>query len=80
MMDQVDYVEFEQLAIWPQIMEAFNNGEYERALKGFEPISNTRTGATHYPAPGNFATLAERRLLDCYRKLRRWKDVSLCTK
>ncbi|MEM7011482.1 MAG: hypothetical protein AAF585_08360 [Verrucomicrobiota bacterium] len=75
MLDEVDHVSFPPPPVWNQIMELFDKGEYERALAGLEPISNTRTDATFYPAPGNFATLAERRLLDCYRKLRRWGDL-----
>lgn len=72
---RVDYISFPDPEQWTPLMEAFQNGNYEQAIAGFAAISSKRTPATHYPAPGNFATLSERRLLDCLRALRRWADL-----
>tara|TARA_R110002096_G_scaffold316010_22_gene510472 strand:+ start:3874 stop:5136 length:1263 start_codon:yes stop_codon:yes gene_type:complete len=74
-MNQVDYIDFPAPRVWEEMMTAFGNGDYAAAAVGFAPVSNNKTRATYYPAPGNFANLAERRLLDCYRKTRNWGEL-----
>ncbi len=71
----VDRIEFPQPDLWQEVMAAFEEGKYKEAESIFVKISKQRTSATYYPAPGNFATLSERRLLDCYRQLRDFEEL-----
>ena len=74
--DRIDSILFTPTPQFAQAMELFENGEIEQAVEAFKPISVDVTNRTYYPAPGNFATLAQRRLLDCYRKLSRATDIA----
>ncbi|MCB1230008.1 MAG: hypothetical protein KDN19_07075 [Verrucomicrobiae bacterium] len=78
--DQVDYVEFPTSPEWREAMSFFENGDFEKAAAAFTKISQDLTKATFFPAPGNFASLAKRRLLDCYRQLRRPAEISNLSK
>ncbi len=78
--DQIDFIDFPQPPEWLEVMSLFDKGRYAEAAERFKAISLQRDSKTHYPAPGNFATLAERRLLDCYRRLRRPQDIAYTAK
>ena len=62
------YTDFPDPPAWRQAMQAFFSNDYEEAATKLESIAASRTSANFYPAPGNFSTLADRRLLDCYRR------------
>jgi len=74
-LSSIDRIEFPEPQIWQEIMEAFEDGEYEKAAAAFDKIARQKTRGTFYPAPGNFATLSQRRLLDCYRAMRKWPEL-----
>jgi tetratricopeptide (TPR) repeat protein len=74
--ERIDMIHFSATPEWSQAMELFENGEIEKAVEIFKPISVDVTKRTYYPAPGNFATLAQRRLLDCYRALSLPTDIA----
>ena len=75
-LDQIDYIEFPEPPVWTQSMEAFEAGDFKKAAAGFKQIVDQRKAPwTYYPAPGNFAALAQVRLLDCHRRLRDWKSL-----
>ena len=74
-LNRVDYIDFPAPTVWKQLMEAFESGDLEKAIKGFRTVSNQKSKITYHPAPGNFANLAERRLLDCYRKTKEWGEL-----
>ena len=78
--DQIKYVEFAQPQNWVNVMTLFYFFLFAAAAEIFKDISLQRNSATFYPAPGNFATLADRRLLDCYRRLRMPKEIAYISK
>lgn len=78
--EQIDFVEFPPPEAWTVAMERFDRGEFSEAAEAFKAISLQKNQQTHYPAPGNFATLAERRLLDCYRRLRQPEEIALVSR
>ena len=75
--DEVNYVEFSPSAEWNEAMNLFRRGNYREAAVRFEEIGKRRTRANFYPTRGNFATLADRRLLDCYRQLMEPSSIPL---
>jgi hypothetical protein len=78
--DKIDSILFTPTPQFSQAMELFDSGDIEQAVEAFKPISVDVTKRTYYPAPGNFATLAQRRLLDCYRKLSKATDIAYIQK
>lgn len=76
----VESVDFPQPLAWREAMAIFDQGDYEAAAEKFRVIADTRDKTTYYPAPGNFSSLARRRLLDCYRRLRRAEEISVLAK
>lgn len=78
--DQIDSIEFAATEEWHNAMTLFQQGNYPEAAKAFKAISLKRDSSTHYPAPGNFASLADRRLLDCYRRMRTASDIAYIAK
>lgn len=78
--DQIDSIEFAPTEEWHEAMTLFRQGNYPEAAKKFKAISLKRDSSTHYPAPGNFASLADRRLLDCYRRMRTASDIAYIAK
>ena len=66
--NQISWVEFTPTQEWGEALVLFYNNNYQEAIPKLQAISNSRGASTYYPAPGNFATLADRRLLDCYRR------------
>tara|TARA_R110002096_G_scaffold316010_8_gene510342 strand:+ start:1407 stop:2267 length:861 start_codon:yes stop_codon:yes gene_type:complete len=67
--DEIRYVEFSPNTEWAEAMQAFTQRDYEQAALKLESIAKKRNSSTFYPAIGNFSTLADRRLLDCYRRM-----------
>ncbi len=67
--NEISYVEFSPTTEWAEAMNAFRQRNYEQAALKLEAIASKRNSSTFYPAVGNFASLADRRLLDCYRRL-----------
>ncbi len=74
--DRIDTINFLATPQFSAAMELFNNGEIEKAVALFKPISLDATARNYFPAPGNFATLSMRRLLDCYRALSKPTDIA----
>ncbi len=74
---QIDGIEFPPTEAWAAAMADFNEGNYKDAAEKFRKISLTKGPSTYYPAPGNFTNLAQRRLIDCYRRLRQPEDINL---
>jgi tetratricopeptide (TPR) repeat protein len=68
-LEQIDYVEFPPLPAFRLAMEAFGDDNFKRAAELLEPIAGVQYSGNYYPAPGNYSTLARRRLIDCYRHL-----------
>lgn len=67
--DEIRHVEFSPNTEWAEAMQAFTQRNYEQAAVKLEAIAKKRNPTTFYPAIGNFSTLADRRLLDCYRRM-----------
>ncbi|NNE90728.1 MAG: hypothetical protein HKN23_03695 [Verrucomicrobiales bacterium] len=74
---EIDGIEFPPTPEWSEAMEAFDNGDYEKAAVKFKDMSLTKGPSTYYPAPGNFTNLAQRRLIDCYRRLRKPFEINM---
>jgi hypothetical protein len=66
---EINWIEFPSLEGWDDAQLAFEDGQYEEAAKYFEKIASVRYSGNYHPAPGNFATLAQLRALDCFRRL-----------
>jgi len=62
------YVDFPDTTPWNEAMSLFYARDYTEAARKFAEIAGKRNAANFYPAPGNFATLAERYQLECYRR------------
>ncbi|MEM1295031.1 MAG: tetratricopeptide repeat protein [Verrucomicrobiota bacterium] len=67
--DEIRHVEFSPNTEWAEAMQAFAQRNYEQAALKLEAIAKKRNSSTFYPAIGNFSSLADRRLLDCYRRM-----------
>lgn len=77
---EVDFVEFPQSIAWREAMALFDEGNYREAVAKFRTISEARDKSSYFPAPGNFSSLARRRLLDCHRRLRQAEEISVLAK
>ena len=67
---QIDSVEWPETPAWIEAEQWFRLGRYQEAVEAFRELAGKRERReTFYPAPGNFATRAQLRLLDCYRLL-----------
>ncbi len=62
-------IQFPPTPEWREAMERFEEEDYAEAARQFERIRRQRTKRNYYPAPGNFATLGDLRLFDCYRRM-----------
>jgi len=67
-LERIAWVDFPPPKAWETARDAFAEGRYEDALQLFRNIADDR-GDLHHPVPGNFASLAQRRILDCQRRL-----------
>lgn len=65
---EVSWIAFPPSEDWREALTAFYANNYQEAIPKLAAIANQKSAATFYPAPGNFSTLADRRLLDCYRR------------
>lgn len=67
---QIDSVEWPETPAWIEAEQWFRLGRYQEAVETFREIAGKKDSReTFYPAPGNFATKAQLRLLDCFRLL-----------
>ncbi|MEM7145486.1 MAG: hypothetical protein AAF591_10135 [Verrucomicrobiota bacterium] len=66
---QVEWIEFPPLDGWDDAQLLLEDGQYEEAAAYFDEIASVRHTGNYHPAPGNFATLAQLRALDCYRRV-----------
>jgi len=74
---EIDGIEFPPTEAWAAAIADFDGGNYKDAAEKFKKLSLTKGPSTYYPAPGNFTNLAQRRLIDCYRRLRNAEDINL---
>ncbi|MCB1228891.1 MAG: hypothetical protein KDN19_01415 [Verrucomicrobiae bacterium] len=66
--DQIASVEWPETQEWVHAEQLFRTGQFGEAAVEFERLSQKKTTRdTFYPAPGNFATRAHLRMLDCFR-------------
>ena len=63
---QIEYVDFPPTNEWIGAEEAFQSGKLEEAISLYTGVLNA-PASQYYPIPGNFASLAKVRLLECYR-------------
>ena len=66
--EKIDRVDFPEPDFWLQANQDFNRGNYQKAVARFLEIANNRKGH-YYPTPGNYASLATMRIIDCCREL-----------
>jgi len=74
--DQIEYAELPWPDDFTSAMQYFEFGRFAEAAPMFEKIAARRDRSTAYPVVGNFASLAQRRLLDCHRRLADGKAVA----
>lgn len=63
---QVNYVLFPTTEAWRSAEEAFESGNLRQAVQGYQRVINDKQ-SHYYPFPGNFVSLAQERLLRCFR-------------
>jgi hypothetical protein len=66
--ESIESIRFPATEEWRDANRLFNEGSLAKAAEAFSLIAAQRE-ANHYPIPGNFASLAELRLLHCYNRL-----------
>lgn len=75
--EQIDNIEWPEPDDWTRATQWFELGRYAEALPIFESLAGSKQmKGGFYPAPGNFVTRAQGRLLDCYRRLGDAKGVA----
>ena len=74
--EQIEYAELPWPDDFTSAMQYFEFGRFAEAAPMFEKIAARRDRTTAYPVTGNFASLAQRRLLDCHRRLADGKAVA----
>lgn len=67
---RIESIEFPATNDWIEAEDAFRYGKLEEALNRFKAIAN-RKRESHYPIPGNLASLAQMEILECYRRMLR---------
>ncbi len=72
---EIIYADFAPTSRWTEAMSLFAAREFASAAVKFEELSRSKDASLFYPAPGNLATLADRRLLDCYRFLKQPEET-----
>ncbi len=73
---QIDYVQWPESELWMQATRFYEQEQYEEAIPLFKRLADQNNRTTYYPAPGNYATLGHRRMIDCYRKLGNGTEVA----
>ena len=63
---QIDYVDFPPTNEWEAAEAAFQSDKLNEAINLYTTVLNA-PASQFYPMPGNFASLAKVRLLDCHR-------------
>ncbi|MDF1861456.1 MAG: hypothetical protein P1U87_14665 [Verrucomicrobiales bacterium] len=63
---QIEYVNFPTTEIWRDAEDAFESGDLGEAITKYQLVIADKT-SHYYPIPGNFVSLAQERLLRCYR-------------
>ena len=71
------WAEFETDSDWIDAEEAFEHRDYQTALELYQSIAKQKSLSRGYPLVGNLATLAHRRSLDCFQKLRQAYEVNI---
>jgi hypothetical protein len=66
---KVKWIVFPPLEGWDDAQLAFEDAQFEEAAEYFDKIASVRHSGNYHPAPGNFATLAQLRALECHRRL-----------
>lgn len=66
--ENVERVDFPATPAWKHAIALYDQGDHGKAAVALEEIARDRSPRTYHPAPGNFSTLADRRLIDCYRR------------
>ena len=62
----VDYVDFPPSDQWTEAENAFESGRLNDAVALYSKVAADKL-TTYYPMPGNFSSLAQVRILGCYR-------------
>ena len=68
--DQIDFVAWPEPDAWTRAMQWYDLGRFAEAAAIFEQIAAEANRSRFYhPVPGNYSTRAQRRLLDCFRRM-----------
>lgn len=63
---QIEYVNFPTTEIWRAAEDAFESGDLGEAITKYQLVIADKA-SHYYPIPGNYVSLAQERLLRCYR-------------
>lgn len=66
----IQTIDFPEPDLWIEGQDAFDSGKLAAALTAFSKLTGSAPAVTFYPAPGNYRTRAQRKLVDCYRRQR----------
>ena len=72
---QIARIEFPEPGNWQIAESLYHKGEWEKAIAEFTTISNDGA-ANFYPAPGNYTSLARMRIIDCYREMGKYPEIT----
>jgi hypothetical protein len=64
-------IDFPEPDLWIEGRTAFDSGDLVAALDAYSKLTGSQTQVTFHPAPGNYLTRAQRKLVDCYRRQRK---------
>lgn len=67
---EIQTIDFPEPDLWLEGQDAFESGDLAGALTAFSKLTGSGPAVTFYPAPGNYRTRAQRKLVDCYRRQR----------
>ncbi|MCB1093243.1 MAG: hypothetical protein KDL87_17010, partial [Verrucomicrobiae bacterium] len=67
--DQIATVVWPEPSEWIQARQFFDTGRFQEAAGVYEKLAASKVDPRlGYPSPGNYATLAQRRLVECHRR------------
>ncbi len=72
----IQTIDFPEPDLWMEGQEAFDSGDLAGAMDAFSKLTGSGPAVTFFPAPGNYHTRAQRRLVDCYRRQRNAKAIA----
>ena len=72
---EVSHVEFTPPPSFSDAMDEFEAGNHRAAAAAFARLADQRSRGNFYPVPGNFASLSQARLLDCYHRMEDWPKL-----